>query len=196
MTFRDAGMNHVEAQVLDRVAMLYPDIFRALDEYCAGHRDYLDPTIAQIRPRSAVLPRVSLLRRAALPAGLTFCYPQVSTRSQEIYADDAFDWPWPQARPAEGRPWSARAFGWSGRSGSSWSPARIMGARRPSPGCSASCRTWQAWASRSRRHGRAYYLPDRLFSHFEREESLATLRGKLDDELVRIHDILAEATSR
>src|SRR5207248_433505 len=39
------NMNHVEPQVLDLVERLYPDNFLTLDDYCARHRAYLDPTV-------------------------------------------------------------------------------------------------------------------------------------------------------
>src|SRR6266511_2417392 len=38
-------MNHVEAQVLDLVAQLHPGVFGTLDDFCARHREYLDPTV-------------------------------------------------------------------------------------------------------------------------------------------------------
>jgi DNA mismatch repair ATPase MutS len=39
------------------------------------------------------------------------------------------------------------------------------------------------------------FLPDRIFTHFEREEDIQTLHGKLEDELLRVHEILARASS-
>jgi DNA mismatch repair protein MutS len=39
-------------------------------------------------------------------------------------------------------------------------------------------------------------LPDRIFTHFGKEENPQSLRGKLEDELVRIREILREATGR
>ncbi|WP_197735137.1 hypothetical protein [Brucella sp. 10RB9215] len=38
------------------------------------------------------------------------------------------------------------------------------------------------------------FLPDRIFTHFEKEESPDSLRGKLEDDLFRIHAILQKAT--
>ncbi len=188
-------MDHVEGRVLDLVAQLYPDEFRALDEFCATHAAYFDEGIAsfdrEVHFYLACLEYVDRLSRA----GLRFCFPRVVRQAREIVACDAFDVALADKLVAEGGTvvcndlhlrYPERVIVVSGpNQGGKTTFARMVGQLHylAAIGCLVPGRDAQLT------------LFDSLFSHFEKEEELSTLSGKLEDDLLRIHDVLSQATA-
>jgi DNA mismatch repair ATPase MutS len=192
---KGSGMNLVEEQILDLVSTLYPELFLSLDNYCAKNSDYLDETIAvfdrEIQFYVAYLEYVEVLKQS----GLKFCYPQISNQSKEIYDYECFDLALAHKLIAENSSVVCndfflkdheRIFVISGpNQGGKTTFARTFGQLHylaalgcPVPGREA-----------------RLFLFDKLFTHFEKEEIIRNLRGKLKDDLFRIHAILEQATS-
>ncbi len=74
------------------------------------------------------------------------------------------------------------------------SPARIRAAKRHSHAHSASSIILPGWGCPVPGNAAKLFFFDRLLTHFERKESIETLQGKLEDELIRIRSILKKAT--
>lgn len=191
-----ADMNHIEAGVLDLVARLHPEIFADLHNYYAANRGYLDRTVAafdrEVQFYLAYREFTARLERA----GLTFCYPLVSDRSKEIVARDAFDLALADKLMSTRSPVVTNDFHLT-------EPERILVVSGPNQGGKTTL---------ARTFGQMHYLAsiglpvpgshaqlhlfDAMFTHFEREESSQDLNGKLQDDLLRIHEILQRATPR
>jgi DNA mismatch repair protein MutS len=190
-----AEVDHVEAKILDGVAQLHPDIFRAREDFCVSHRDYLDGPIGRFdREVQFYLAYLEMVERFR-DARLAFCYPRVSARSKEIAASETFDIALASKLVPQGGTVVCNDLYLAG-------PERIFVVSGPNNGGKTTF---------ARTFGQLHYLaslgllvpgrearvflPDQIFTHFEREEDIETLRGKFDDELVRVREILERATT-
>jgi DNA mismatch repair protein MutS len=190
-----AGMNHVEANILDLVARLYPDIFLDLDHYCERNEGYLDETIAvfdrEVQFYVAYLDYIARMKRV----GLKFCYPQIGHESKDVYDYQGFDLALAYKLVRETASVVCNDFYLQGKErifvvsgpnqGGKTTFARTFGQLHflASLGCPVPGRKAQL------------FVFDRILTHFEKEENIQNLRGKLQDDLVRIHHILDQATS-
>lgn len=192
--FPNRGMNHVEAHILELVARLHRPLFTRLDDFCSRHRDYVHPVVArfdrEVQFFLAFLDYVEPLKRAGLP----FCYPQVSATSKHTDVIDGFDLALAAKLVAGGETVVCNDFRLTDREraivvtgpnqGGKTTFARMFGQIHYLAGLGLPVPARRA----------QLFLPDRIFTHFEREERVSSLRSKLEDELVRLHHLLEEAT--
>jgi DNA mismatch repair protein MutS len=190
------GINHVTAQILDLVARLFPEEFTALDEYCEQHAGFVNEGIQRADQELQFYLAYADYIRPLRAAGLPFCYPEVSADSKEVLAADTFDVALARKLIAGGKRVVTNDFRLA-------DPERIFVVTGPNQGGKTTF---------ARTFGQLHHLAsvgcpvpgsaarlflfDRLFTHFAREEDLAKMSGKLEDDLVRIGKILRAATPR
>ena len=187
-------MNHIEEEILALVSRLYPDLFSAVKYFYAANKDFQDSTTVrfdrEIQFYIAFLEHVARLKKA----GLTFCYPRVVQDCKEIYSYQSFDMALAGKLIAQHTAIVCNDFCLKGRE-------RILVVSGPNQGGKTTF---------SRTFGQLHYLAslgcqvtgteaqlflfDELLTHFERGENFKDLRGKLQDDLIRIHRILERAT--
>jgi DNA mismatch repair ATPase MutS len=190
----DNRLNHVEVAVLDMVAQLYPQLFGRLGEFCARHEKFVDRTVSradrELQFYLGYLDFTDRLRRA----GLRVSYPEISTTCKAIAAADTFDIALAAKLVGDGATVVTNDFHLDGaervlvvsgpNQGGKTTLARTVGQL-----CHVAALGCPVPGTRTR-----LFLPDAILTHFEREEDIETLAGKLEEELYRMHAIFDTAT--
>jgi hypothetical protein len=188
-------LGHVEARILDIVARQHPSAFEALDRFATRHAEFRDELICRFDQEVHFYLSYLSYIEPLIASGLAFCLPHVSRSSKAIDASCAFDLVLAKRLLDRGDKVVCNDVSLRGKErllvvtgpnqGGKTTFARMVGQLHhlasigcPVPGTEAHL-----------------YLPDRIFTHFDREEDISTLRGKLEDELIRIRGILDAATS-
>lgn len=187
-------MNHVEAAILDCVARLFPETFEELKQFAGNHSDFINRVVARFDREVQFYIAWIDYTRSFQRAGLRVCYPTLSDQSKSVHADETYDLSLANRLLEEKLPIVTNDFHLN-------DPERILVVSGPNQGGKTTF---------ARTFGQLHYLAklgltvpgsaaqlffcDRLFTHFEREEKVQSLHGKLEDELFRIREILDRAT--
>ncbi|MCL4438171.1 MAG: DNA mismatch repair protein MutS [Candidatus Thermoplasmatota archaeon] len=193
---RSGGMSHVEAAVLGMVAKLFPEPFDEMISFFEKNRNYIDEGIEDFhRGIQFYLSYIDFTDKFR-NSGLSFCIPFIHENRCETVLRESFDLALAHNLLKTGGKVVTNDLSLnSGESiavvtgpnhGGKTTFAKSVGQVHylaslglPVPGKSASIS-----------------VPDNIFTHFEREENIDNLRGKLEDDLFRIHQIMEKATSR
>jgi DNA mismatch repair ATPase MutS len=188
--------NAVEGLILDRVALLYSEIFAQLAAFCARRRDYLDPALAQFDREVQFYLAYGAYTASLRRQGLPLCYPAITEADGAVDCQDAYDIALAYKLAVRGGSVVCNDFALTG-------PERLLVVTGPNQGGKTTF---------ARSFGQLHYLAslgipvaaraaqlllcDRVLTHFEMEENTGDLRSKLEDDLVRLQQILAQATPR
>lgn len=190
------NMNHVEAFVADRVAKLFPEVFARLRSFYERSQSFLDLDVArfdrEVQFYLAYLDYITPLKAQ----GLSFCLPVIHDGAKNVLAEDAFDLALARKLAAQRGSIVRNDFRLEGderiiivsgpNQGGKTTFARMFGQLHflaslglPVPGRRA-----------------ALVLFDELFTHFGKEEDENFEAGKLEDDLLRIREVLRRASGR
>jgi len=185
------GMNHIEARIVEFLKTIQPKVFQLLDEFFEKHETFLDETLDSIsRELTFYTSYLDFVNRLGA-SGLPFTIPKVSEKDKEELIINTFD---PILAAKSGghvvqndvilKPGERIMVITGPNQGGKTTYARLYGLLHylaglglPVPGSEAKL-----------------FLPDGIYTHFERQEKVESQKSKLEDDLIRLKTILGKAT--
>jgi DNA mismatch repair protein MutS len=186
-------MNNVEEKIIEFVSLLYPEPFGRLAAFCERNADFRDPVLQRFDHEIQFYAGFYEYIRPL--TGAPLCYPQMSTTDKAVSGSNGYDLALAVKLAKDGGHAVSNSFDLHDNE-------RILVVSGPNQGGKTTF---------ARMFGQMHYLGamgcpvpgdraklhlfDALYTHFEREESIETLSGKLQDDLTRVRDILSSASS-
>jgi DNA mismatch repair protein MutS len=188
------GMTRIGAQILERVARLFPDEFARLASYFENHKGFLDEDVHRFYRELQFYVSYRDLVDPLRAAGLPFCYPEVDATLKEERGEETFDLALATVLVPEGGQVVTNDFRLE-------QGERIFVVSGPNQGGKTTfARTFGQLHHLSAlgvmvpgRRARVF-LCDRIFTHFEREEDVSLQTGKLEADLLAMQHTLQTAT--
>jgi len=187
---------HVEASVLELVARLYRKEFDLLHSFYIKHRNFLDQSIDRFYRDIQFYFLYLEYTRYLEGKGLSFCLPLLVSAHEGTYCREGFDMALAAKLAKENRKVVTNDFQLA-------EGEEVIVVTGPNQGGKTTFARQVVQLHYLTRLGvpvpgreAAVRVADFIFSHFERGENVENLRGKLEDDLVRIRDILSRCTDK
>lgn len=189
-------MDHIEVQIVDRVALLDPELFGRLDAFRQRWNQFADPRWLRLdRELGFYLSWWGLLGRLRV-AGVECCLPELVDQPGLIEVSAACDLALADHAAQAQQVVVANDVALRGAErmivvtgpnhGGKTTLARVFGQLHHVASLGLPVAARQA----------RVVFPDRVLTHFERAEDIGTQRGKLQDDLVRMRAIVQTASPR
>lgn len=188
--------SHIEAAIYNLLSQWYPDTFAGLQRFYEQYADFADATLRRFAHEVQFYLCWLTYLAPLLEAQLPFCYPAVDERRTHLFCEEGFDLALAHKLHQEEKTPVPNGFELT-------APERILVVTGPNQGGKTTF---------SRAFGQICYLAslgclvpgrraqlflfDSLFTHFNRAEELTGVSGKLQDDLIRLHEILKRASQQ
>ena len=188
--------HHIDAEILNQLAHWYPQEIHDLQEFPAAFPAFLEPGLKAFSKDIWFYLDWLKLIAPLQQSGLPFCCPEIAACGADLCCQDGFDLALALDLHADGKQTVTNSFSLEGEE-------RILIVTGPNQGGKTTFARFFGqifyWASLGCIvPGRRAVLRcfDGLFTHFNREENLDSLNGKLQNELERLHAITETATEQ
>ncbi|MDD4159814.1 MAG: hypothetical protein PHO18_02585 [Synergistaceae bacterium] len=193
----DRFAEHVETGILNIVAArIYRDEFSQIETFCNQYWDFIAPSIKLFAKEIMFYIAYLNYTEKFKNNGLRFCIPELTEDLSGFFVKDAFDPALAEKLIRNGAKIVCNDISVNEKEriiivtganqGGKTTFARMFG--QISYLASLGCCVPGACASLS--------VPDNIFTHFEKQENILSLEGKLSEDILRINSILSEATSK